>query len=140
MLFLRRADWGPLCCRQIHKRERRSLIEQAEIGRRFALTLGAALIGAMLLSGCADTASTRDAAANDPEFVAWFAAVGDDIAADPRYNRMPIDTDAQGSEFSAKLHQAYRGEITEAEFAQWANATYPGHGYEVDFFTQRLPG
>ncbi len=105
----------------------------------FARSLAAAIVAATVLAGCSND-STVDAAANDREFMAWYAGVGDEIQADPNYHRMPIDTSEQEFEFGAKLHQAYRGVISHADFAQWANMTYPGHAYEVDFITGRLPG
>lgn len=108
--------------------------------RRRVLAICVALFGPAALSACATGSPDVTAAATDGEFMAWFSRLGDEIAADPNYHRMPIDTPAQEDEFGSKLHQAFRGEITRAEFAQWANATYPGHAYEVEFFTRRLPG
>lgn len=106
---------------------------------RLARFLAAVLISGSILGGCSNDSAGMAAAANDHDFVVWFAGVGDDIAADPKYNRMPIDTAAQESEFSAKLHQVYRGEISKTEFRDWAKTTYPGHSYEVDFILRRLP-
>lgn len=115
------------------------MIDWMKVAHLRVLAIGAALACAMALSACVADSPDVTAAANDAAFMSWFAGVGDDIAADPNYNRMPIDTSAQESEFGTKLHQAYRVEITEAEFGQWANATYPGHDYEVDFILRRLP-
>jgi len=104
--------------------------------RHLLLALCAAAAGATLLSACSDaTVGTPTA---DPEFMAWYTQTGMEIEADPNYKRMPIDTPEQVETFSARLYQAYRGEITVAEFAELTNATYPGHAYEVAFFTARL--
>ncbi len=112
--------------------------------RRAALaSVAATAIGGIaLLSGCAGDGAPATAtgdAATDSEFAAWNRTLMIQVEADPWYRRLPIDTDAQALEFETRLHEAYRKQISAADFTAWANRRYPGSGYEIAFIAERLP-
>ena len=102
----------------------------------------AALAGAGLMPGCTSGGGSQlsaEAAAKDQEFLAWYRDLTLAMKADPQYRQLPIDSDAEAVEFSARLHQAYRHKVSVADFTRWLDHTYPGHSYEVAFITSRLP-
>lgn len=105
-----------------------------------ALILTAVLMAVPGTSVNANTvaASTR-AAQEDAAFQSWLQALLERIQADPRYRRLPLDTKAQTDAFLAKLHEAYRGSLTHADFVAWADHTYPGHDYEIGVIRGALP-
>jgi hypothetical protein len=80
-----------------------------------------------------------EAAAKDTEFLTWYADLTEAMKADPQIRPLPIDSDAENEEFSARLHQAYRKKVPVAEFTRWLDYNYPGHTYEISFITSRLP-
>ncbi len=75
----------------------------------------------------------------DKPFQDWLDTLVNQIKADPKYKRIPLDTSAQQEEFTVWLHNAYRKRVTKQEFASWVNGKYPGYQYEVGFITARLP-
>ncbi len=68
--------------------------------------------------------------ARDGEFQAWLSQLVETISQDRHYSRLPLDTDAETSEFTDVLHRLYRNQITDANFMAWVDARYPGHQYE----------
>lgn len=110
--------------------------------RLVCLTL-LALGSAVCLPGCTGSPSssptTAQAVEQDREFMAWYRQLEQDMLANPRYNRFPLDTPAQKDEFAVWLHAAYRRTISLREFGQRVDKRYPGHYYEIGFITERLP-
>lgn len=106
---------------------------------RIVLVCAAISMSAGLVQGCASPDSRMQAAVDDQPFHTWFLGLVDQIKADPRYNRIPLDTSDRTGEFMQWLHDAYRHKITKAQFAQLVQARYPGHQYETDFIVKRLP-
>jgi hypothetical protein len=100
-----------------------------------------ALAGGLAHAGCTGGSPrlTAEKAAKDTEFLAWYADLTEAMKADPQYRPLPIDSDVENEEFSARLHQAYRHEIPVAEFTRWLDYRYPGHTREISFITSRLP-
>lgn len=105
-----------------------------------------AILSAIVLAGQVVPAAHAEsvsaearAAMSDPQFVTWLKGLMSEVQADPKYKRLPLDTDAQTEAFEAKLHEAYRGVITRGEFAAWAGKTYPGHSYEIGVISRALP-
>lgn len=99
-----------------------------------------AVSGPLALSACADNVAVETrAAAQDAEFMSWLDGLLAKIQADPKYRRLPLDTEAQSEEFLARLHAAYRDIITTVEFTAWAAEKYPGHDYELGVITRSLP-
>lgn len=76
---------------------------------------------------------------NDKPFVNWFMATTQQVKADPRYQRIPLDTTDQSHEFVVWMHALYRQQMTPAQFEQQVDAKYPGHSYESHFIVQCLP-
>jgi hypothetical protein len=78
--------------------------------------------------------------AEDQPFLDWYDGLARAIASDRKYKRIPLDTDAQVNAFVVKLHNLYRGKISEDDFFIWVDMTYPGHDYEqiviVDYYKQ----
>ena len=107
----------------------------AAVVTAFALTIP-------LLQGCA-TSSQDDprvvAAGMDKPFNNWLDTLVTQIKADPKYKRLPLDTEAQQQEFTVWLHNAYHHRVTKEEFSAWVNGQYPNHQYEVSFIVSRLP-
>lgn len=104
-----------------------------------AVLLGFAL-SVPFIQGCTTAQDPGvSAAVEDKQFYSWFNNLTDQIKADPKYKRIPIDTKAQSNEFLVWLHDAYRKKITKHEFTQRVNSTYPNHEYETSFIVSRLP-
>ncbi len=105
----------------------------------------AAALLATLIAGIAPAAMAENVAAEaraaqrDVAFTGWLKSLLARVQADPKYRRLPLDTDAQTEEFEARLHEAYRGLITSAEFTTWADSRYPGHQYELGVISGALP-
>lgn len=78
----------------------------------------------------AHQASVPHEVAKDQAFNAWLNDLTQAISQDPRYRRIPLDTDSQVAEFSIALHRLFRGQTGGAEFMQWVDARYPGHEHE----------
>jgi hypothetical protein len=98
------------------------------------------LVGGMAVQGCAAPADPRmQAAVDDKPFYARFTGLLDQVKADPQYKRIPLDTSEQTNEFMQWLHDAYRRKISKSEFVQRIGSRYPGHQYEANFISQRLP-
>lgn len=92
-----------------------------------AVILSAVLMAAHGASVKADTVSASvRAAQDDAAFQSWLQALLVRIQADPKYRRLPLDTEARTAAFEVKLHEAYRGSLTPAEFVAWADRAYPG--------------
>lgn len=68
---------------------------------------------------------------NDREFMSWLTDLTDQAGEDEHYQRIPLDTEPQAEEFTVVLHRLFRGRMTDAAFADWVAARYPGHGYET---------
>jgi len=94
-----------------------------------------------LIQGCASTShdSRAVAAVEDKQFDAWFDNLVNQIKADPKYKRMPIDTTEQQDEFLVWIHEAYLHQITKDELTRRIKSRYPNHEYESSFITSRLP-
>ncbi|MGH8842835.1 MAG: hypothetical protein ACREX1_09135, partial [Advenella sp.] len=71
-----------------------------------AIAIGLAL-SVPLIQGCASTSNDPRAiaAVEDKPFNAWFDNLVNQIQADPKYNRIPIDTKVQQNEFLVWLHE-----------------------------------
>lgn len=105
-----------------------------------AVILTVVLMAAPGISVRADTAAaSARAVQNDAAFQSWLQALLGRIQADPKYRRLPLDTAAQTSAFEVKLHEAYRGILSPAEFVAWADHAYPGHAYEIGVIRGALP-
>lgn len=110
--------------------------------RRFVFVCVAVVVLGGVMFGCTSGSGPRVSAAEaarDQEFLAWYRDLTKEMKADPQYRQLPIDSDAEAEEFSARLHQAYRHEVSLADFTRWLDYNYPGHSYEVSFITSRLP-
>ena len=111
--------------------------------RRFVLAVFAvvSLAGGLALASCTGGGPRLSAedAAKDTEFLTWYADLTEAMKVDPQYRQLPIDSDAENEEFSARLYQAYRHKVSVAEFTRWLDLNYPGHTYEISFITSRLP-
>lgn len=94
-----------------------------------------------LIQGCASTQHDprASAAVEDRQFNAWFDHLLNQVKADPKYQRMPIDTQAQQDEFLVWLHEAYRKQISKVELTRRINGAYPDHEYEAAFIASKLP-
>jgi len=105
-----------------------------------AIAIGLAL-SVPLIQGCASTSNdTRaTAAVEDKQFNAWFDNLVNQIKADPKYKRMPLDTKVQQNEFLVWLHDAYRKKTSKQALTQKINSAYPGHAYEASFIASKLP-
>ena len=101
------------------------------------------VLSVSVLQGCtapaAKMSSSAAAAVEDKQFDAWFDNLISQIKANPKYDRMPINTKAQETEFLVWLHEAYRKTITKHELMRRINSTYPNHEYETSFIVSRLP-
>ncbi|NVO55757.1 hypothetical protein HW561_08140 [Rhodobacteraceae bacterium B1Z28] len=53
-----------------------------------------------------------------------------EIAANPNYVRLPIDTDAQTDQFIDLSYSLYNGEITKQQFTSQLQAAYPDPKYK----------
>lgn len=112
----------------------------ADMRKTTAVILTAILMaGAAVPAGAENVAAEAGAAQSDAAFTSWLKGLLAKVQADPKYKRLPLDTDAQTTEFEAKLHEAYRGIITPAEFVAWADHKYPGHAYELGVLSGSLP-
>lgn len=79
-------------------------------------------------------------AAHDDAFNRWIAGeLAERAKADPRYHRIPLDTDAAVQQFTGWLHALYRQRMTPDEFQRTVLKAYPGHAYEADFIVASLP-
>lgn len=110
--------------------------------KKASLAVAAALaLGMPLMHGCAASSSDPRvvAAVEDKPFYDWFNKLTSQVETDPKYKRIPIDTEAQQNEFLVWLHDAYRHRISKQEFASRVNAQYPNHDYETSFIVSRLP-
>lgn len=111
-------------------------------GRASATVVTAFALTIPLLQGCA-TSSPSDprvvAAETDKPFNSWLNTLLTQVKADPKYRRLPLDTEAQEEEFMVWLHNAYHHRVTKEEFSAWVNSQYPNHQYEVSFIVSRLP-
>ena len=92
------------------------------------------LIGAATLPISAAHAANRQQGFNE-----WIIAVSKEAAADPRYKRIPLDTDGQVKSFMALAGQLYTRSISPDDFRKAVSAEYPGHDYEIGFIISRLP-
>lgn len=105
----------------------------------------AGALAALLAAGAAPAVQAESIATEyravqqDSAFTGWLKTLLAKVQADPEYRRLPLDSDAQTEEFEVKLHETYRGVLSKAEFARWADAKYPGHAYEVGVITGALP-
>lgn len=103
------------------------------------LILTVVLMAGQGVSVSADTVAAARAAQEDAGFQSWLQALLDGIQADPKYRRLPLDTEAQTIAFEVKLHEAYRGSLAPAAFMAWADDAYPGHAYELGVIRGALP-
>lgn len=108
-------------------------------------TTAAAILTAMLMAGqgvpafAENLAAAAQDAQQDAAFQSWLQALLGKVQADPKYRRLPLDTEAQTTAFEARLHEAYRGIVSPADFVAWADRTYPGHAYELGVISGALP-
>ncbi len=79
------------------------------------------------------------AAPQQQSFNDWIVALSKAAAADSRYRRIPLDTDAQTQGFLALAEKLYNRQISADEFRKTLGAQYPGHDYEISFIISRLP-
>jgi len=105
-----------------------------------AIAIGLAL-SVPLIQGCASTSNDprATAAVEDKQFNAWFDNLVNQIKADPKYKRIPIETKAKQNEFLVWLHDAYRKKTSKQELTKKINSAYPGHAYEASFIASKLP-
>lgn len=75
----------------------------------------------------------------DRNFQAWLSSLLNQVASDPQYRRIPLNTPEQTAEFTTWMHLAYARQITGQQFYQLANSKYPGHQYELNFILSRMP-
>jgi hypothetical protein len=75
----------------------------------------------------------------DQPFLDWTMRMTDQIKANPKYNRIPLDTDEKSVEFVGWLHDMYRNKITPEQFEQLIDQHYPGHKSEAEFIVGTLP-
>lgn len=112
----------------------------ADMRMTAAAILAAALMAGPGVPAVAETlAAAAQAAQQDAAFQSWLKGLLGRIQADPKYRRLPLDTEAQTAAFEAKLHEAYRGIVAPADFVAWADRTYPGHAYELGVISGALP-
>lgn len=79
-------------------------------------------------------------ASQDKPFYQWLTVdLINRIKANPRYSRLPLDSEAETDQFTGWLHALYRERITPDQFKQTVLGSYPGHEYEVDFIISSLP-
>lgn len=100
----------------------------------------AAIIASMALGGLIiGSLAPVQASAGADGYSEWLVAVSKAAAADPRYNRIPLDTDAQTKAFMELTHRLYRKQISADQYRAEVNSQYPGHDYEIGFIISRLP-
>ena len=100
----------------------------------------AGCLGALTLTGAATLPISAANAANHQQgFNEWITAVSKEAGADPRYKRIPLDTDAQVKSFMALAERLYVRSMSPEDFRQAVSAEYPGHEYEIGFIISRLP-
>lgn len=75
----------------------------------------------------------------DRNFQAWLSSLLNQVASDPQYRRLPLNTPEQTAEFTTWMHLVYARQLSGAQFYQLANAKYPGHQYELNFILSRMP-
>lgn len=97
------------------------------VGMGMAMTMTAGNVAA---AAPANQVTSAAEAARDAEFQAWLSQLIDAISQDRHYSRLPLDTDAEATEFTGVLYRLYRNQITDADFMAWVDARYPGHQYE----------
>lgn len=88
-----------------------------------ALSIGAASFPA--------DATLPAAVRNDTAYMSWLSSLTEQVSQDPHYRRIPLDSESRTEEFTAVLHEVFRGRMTDAEFTDWIADRYPGHGYET---------
>jgi hypothetical protein len=86
--------------------------------------------GSGAMAALAGQAAAQVDMARDGEFQAWLSRLLETIHQDRHYSRLPLDSEAETSEFTDVLHRLYRNQITDADFMAWVDARYPGHQYE----------
>lgn len=100
----------------------------------------AGLIGTIAAVGMsALPATAAQARPQEDRFNEWLTGLSNAAAADPKYNRIPLDTDAQQREFMELTRQLYDRKITVDQYRQILLTQYPGHDYEVGFIIAKLP-
>ena len=102
--------------------------------------LAAGLIGTMTLAGAvALPLGAAQASGKEDGYNEWLVALGKAASADPKYNRIPLDTEAQTKAFMDLTHQLYRKQISPDQYRAAVISQYPGHDYEVSFIIAQLP-
>lgn len=102
--------------------------------------LAALALSISFLYGCATTNDPQViAAVQDKQFLSWLDDLTSQAKANPKYDRMPINTKAQEDQFLVWLHDAYRERISKHDLMRNINSTYPNHEYETSFIVSRLP-
>ena len=100
----------------------------------------AGLIGAVALAGAvAIPPGAARASGKEDGYNEWLVALGKAASADPKYNRIPLDTEAQTKTFMYLTHQLYRKQIGANQYRAAAISQYPGKDYEVSFIIAQLP-
>lgn len=103
-------------------------------------TLLSLALVAPLMQGCTTVQDSRVVAAQqDMSFKTWLNGLLVQIKANPKYDRLPINSKAQEEQFLVWLHDAFRGEISKHDLMRNINSTYPGHEYETSYIVSRLP-
>jgi hypothetical protein len=92
-----------------------------------------------LLFGAYSTSNSLGQGANDPNFQNWFNYLLKQVAHDPQYRRIPLNTPEQTTEFTTWVHLVYSRQLNSEQFYQLVNSKYPGHQYEINFILSRLP-
>ena len=108
-----------------------------QLGRGVMLSLALTI---PLIQGCATAQDGRVVAAQqDTSFTTWLDGLLVQIKANPKYDRLPINSKAQEDQFLVWLHDAFRGQISKHDLMRNINSTYPGHEYETSYIVSRLP-
>jgi len=67
-----------------------------------------------------------------------LASVTQAAAADPDYDKIPLDTAADQSWFTDLAYKYYKKDITGAEFVQQGIAKFPGYGDSFQYIADKL--
>lgn len=95
---------------------------------------------AVLLGVLALPVGAAGGAAHGQSLDEWITVtLVDKVKANPRYKRIPIDTQAAADEFRDWMRALWLQRISPDEFKRMIAQKYPGHDYEADFIVANMP-